>query len=339
VPVPRAPGVLLLSDIKRAGKPVKRNGSASLWDVGDGVFCLEFTSKMNALDQDTLAMLKSAIDHVKKSGGKGLVIHNEGENFSVGANIGLALFAANIAMWPAIDDLAREGQQVLKALKYAPFPVVGASSGMALGGGCEILLHCAAVQAHAETYMGLVEVGVGIIPGWGGCKEMLARMAQRPAAPQGPMPAVVQAFETIGTAKVSRSAAEAKEIGYLRATDRITMNRERLLADAKARVLELADTYQPPAPAEYRLPGPSGARALEMAVEGFVASGKATAHDRTVSFALAQVLSGGNADVTRPMTEDDVLALERAQFGKLVRDAATLARIEHMLETGKPLRN
>jgi 3-hydroxyacyl-CoA dehydrogenase len=339
VPVPRAPGVLLLSDVKRAGKPVKRNGSASLWDVGDGVFCLEFTSKMNSLDQDTMAMLKSAIEHVKKSGGKGLVIHNEGENFSVGANIGLALFAANIAMWPAIDDLAREGQQVLKALKYAPFPVAGAPSGMALGGGCEILLHCDAVQAHAETYMGLVEVGVGIIPGWGGCKEMLARMAQRPGAPKGPMPAVVQAFETIGTAKVSRSAAEAKEIGYLRPTDRITMNRERLLADAKARVLELAEGYQPPTPTEYRLPGPSGARALEMAVEGFVASGKATAHDRTVSFALAQVLSGGGTDVTRVLGEDDVLALEREQFGRLVRMAPTLARIEHMLETGKPLRN
>jgi 3-hydroxyacyl-CoA dehydrogenase len=187
--------------------------------------------------------------------------------------------------------------------------------------------------------MGLVEVGVGIIPGWGGCKEMLARMAQRPGAPKGPMPAVVQAFETIGTAKVSRSAAEAKEIGYLRPSDRITMNRERLLADAKARVLELADGYQPPQPIEYRLPGPSGARALEMAVEGFVASGKATPHDRTVSFALAEVLSGGTTDVTRVMTEDEVLALERAQFGRLVRMPQTLARIEHMLETGKPLRN
>jgi 3-hydroxyacyl-CoA dehydrogenase len=338
-PVPRAPGVLLLSDIKRASRPVKRNGSASLWDLGEGVFCVEFTSKMNALDQDTLAMLKSAVDHVKKSGGKGLVIHNEGENFSVGANIGLALFAANIAMWPAIEDMVRQGQEVLKGLKYAPFPVVGAPSGMALGGGCEILLHCAAVQAHAETYMGLVEVGVGIIPGWGGCKEMLARLAQRPGAPKGPMPAVVQAFETIGTAKVSRSAAEAKEIGYLRTADRITMNRERLLADAKARVLELADGYRPPQPAEYRLPGPSGARALEMAVDGFVASGKATPHDRTVSFALAEVLSGGKTDVTRVLGEDAVLALEREQFGKLVRTGPTLARIEHMLETGKPLRN
>ncbi len=339
VPVTRAPGVLLLSDVKRGGKPVKRNGSAALWDIGEGVFCLEFTSKMNAIDQDTLAMLKTALDHVKAAGGKGLVIHNEGDQFSVGANIGLALFAANIALWPAIEDMVRQGQQALKALKYAAFPVVGAPSGMALGGACEILLHASAVVAHAETYMGLVEVGVGVIPGWGGCKEMLARLGARPGAPKGPMPAVTQAFETIGTAKVSRSAAEAKEIGYLRSSDKIVMNRERLLAEAKARVLAMAEGYQPPAPAQYRLPGPSGARALELAIDGFVQSGKATAHDRTVSFALAQVLSGGRTDVTRVMAEDDILALERESFGKLVRSGPTLARIEHMLETGKPLRN
>jgi 3-hydroxyacyl-CoA dehydrogenase len=337
--VVRPPGVLLLSDIKRKSKPVKRNGAAALWDIGEGVFCLEFTSKMNAIDQDTLAMLKTALDHLKATGGKGLVIHNEGEHFSVGANIGLALFAANIALWPAIEDMVRQGQQVLKALKYAPFPVVAAPSGMALGGGCEILLHASAVVAHAETYMGLVEVGVGVIPGWGGCKETLARMATRPDAPKGPMPAVMQAFETIGTAKVSRSGVEAQEIGYLRSTDRLVMNRERLLAEAKALVLAMAENYKPPVPGEYRLPGPSGARALEMAVDGFVQSGKATPHDRTVSFALAQVLSGGNTDVTRVLSEDDILALERESFGKLVRNSATLARIEHMLETGKPLRN
>ncbi|HXV22894.1 MAG TPA: 3-hydroxyacyl-CoA dehydrogenase NAD-binding domain-containing protein [Alphaproteobacteria bacterium] len=339
VALARAPGVLLLADVKRAGKPVKRNGSAALWDIGEGVFCLEFTSKMNAIDQDTLAMLKASLDHVKAAGGKGLVIHNEGEQFSVGANIGLALFAANIALWPAIEDMVRQGQQVLKAVKYAPFPIVGAPSGMALGGGCEILLHSSAVVAHAETYMGLVEVGVGVIPGWGGCKEMLRRLAERPGAPKGPMPAVMQAFETIGTAKVSRSAAEAKEIGYLRPSDRIVMNRERLLAEAKTHLLELAQGYQPPKPAEYRLPGPTAARALELAVEGFVQAGKATPHDRTVSLALAQVLSGGKTDVTRIASEDDILALERDAFGKLVRTSATLARIEHMLETGKPLRN
>ncbi len=339
LPVARPKGVLLLCDIKRAAKPVARTGAAALWDVGEGVFCLEFTSKMNAVEPDTLTMLKTALEHVKVATGKGLVIHNEGEQFSVGAIIGLARFAANIAMWPAIEDMVRQGQTVLKAMKYAPFPVVAAPSGMALGGGCEILLHSASVVAHAETYMGLVEVGVGLIPGWGGCKEMLARLAARPGAPKGPMPAVTQAFETIGTAKVSRSAAEARELGYLRAQDRIVMNRDRLLAEAKARVLELAESYRPPVPAEYRLPGPSGGAALRMAVESLVLAGKATAHDRTVSVALAGVLSGGRSDVTRILGEDEILALERAAFARLVREAATLARIEHMLETGKPLRN
>jgi 3-hydroxyacyl-CoA dehydrogenase len=227
-----------------------------------------------------------------------LVIHNEGEHFSVGANIGLALFAANIALWPAIEDMVRQGQQVLKALNTRLSPwwrrLRAWHSAAAARFSCTPL----PVVAHAETYMGLVEVGVGVIPGWGGCKETLARMATRPGAPKGPMPAVMQAFETIGTAKVSRSGVEAQEIGYLRSKDRLVMNRERLLAEAKALVLAMAENYNPPAPGEYRLPGPSGARALEMAVDGFVQSGKATPHDRTVSFALAQVLSGGNTDVT-----------------------------------------
>ena len=188
-PVERGEGVLLLSDIKLTAKPILKNGSASLWDIGDGVACLEFHSKMNALDQDSLGLLKQALDHVGKKM-KALVIHNEAENFSVGANVGLALFAANVGLWPMIDDLIGQGQAVMKAMKYAPFPVVAAPSGMALGGGCETVLHAGAVQAHAETYMGLVEVGVGVVPGWGGCKEMLVRNQPGPKDPKGPMPPV-----------------------------------------------------------------------------------------------------------------------------------------------------
>jgi 3-hydroxyacyl-CoA dehydrogenase len=336
---PRAPGVLLLSDIKLASKPLARNGSASLWDIGDGVACLEFHSKMNSLDQDSLAMVGKAIDIVGK-GMKGLVVHNEGENFSVGANIGLALFAANVALWPMIEDLVAQGQSTYRKLKYAPFPVVSAPSGMALGGGCEILLHSDAIQAHAELYMGLVEVGVGVVPGWGGCKEMLARISANPKRPGGPMPPIVQSFETISLAKVSRSAAEARDLGFLGPKDAITMNRERLLADAKAKVLELANNYAPPEPPVFRLPGPTAKTALTLAVDGFVVQGKALPHDRTVSLALADVLSGGpKADVTQETTEDQVLALEREAFMRLVRTAPSLARIEHMLDTGKPLRN
>lgn len=337
--VKRPDGVLLLSDIKLASKPIARNGSASLWDIGDGVACLEFHSKMNALDQDSLGLLKQALDHVGKKM-KALVIHNEAENFSVGANVGLALFAANVALWPMIEDLIGQGQAVYKAVKYAPFPVIGAPSGMALGGGCEILLHCAAVQAHAETYMGLVEVGVGVVPGWGGCKELLLRHQPGPKDPKGPMPPVAAAFEAISLAKVAKSAAEAKELKFLRTHDGITMNRDRLLADAKALALRmLAEGYQPPQPAELRLPGPSGRTGLNLVVHGFALQGKALPHDVVVSDALAEVLSGGRTDLTETVSEDHVTKLERAAFMKLVKTDATLARMEHMLTTGKPLRN
>ncbi len=239
--VERPDGVLSLDDIKRVSEPLLKNGSASLWDIGDGVTCFEFTSKMNSLDDQTMALLVKSIALTAKSH-KAMVIYNEGTNFSVGANLGLALFALNIAMWPQMEQMVEAGQNAYKALKYAPFPVVAAPSGMALGGGCEILLHSHAVQAHAETYTGLVEVGVGLVPGWGGCKEMILRATANKRRSGGPMPPISQTFETIGTAKVARSAAEAQELMYLRPTDGVTMNRDRLLADAKARVLDMAAT-------------------------------------------------------------------------------------------------
>ncbi len=339
-PVTRRPGVLLLADIKRNAQPVLKNASASVWDIGDGVLCFEFTSKMNSLDNDIMALLVKTVQTIPAKGYKGLVIYNEGTNFSVGANLGLALFAANIALWPAIEELVEGGQKTYKALKYAPFPVVGAPSGMALGGGCEILLHCDAVQAHAETYTGLVEVGVGIIPGWGGCKEMLQRWLSVKRRPGGPMPAIGKAFETISTAQVSKSAHLAKELLYLRPDDGITMNRDRLLADAKAKVLALSEGYKVPEEFEFRLPGPSAKLALDMAVDGAAGAGKATPHDVTVSKTLADVLTGGpNGDVTIALKEDDILALERANFMRLVKNPKSLARMEHMLDSGKPLRN
>jgi 3-hydroxyacyl-CoA dehydrogenase len=335
----RPEGEVMLSDIKLKSKPVLKNGSAAVWDIGDGVLCFEFTSKMNSMDPDILALLGKTIALVAKSY-KALVIYNEGSNFSVGANLGLALFAANVASWDSIDQLIAAGQQTYKALKYAPFPVVGAPAGMALGGGCEILLHCSAIQAYAETYAGLVEVGVGLLPGWGGCKEMLARWQQNNKMPKGPMPAVSKVFEMISTAAVSKSAAEAKEMLILRPSDGITMNRYRLLVDAKEKALAMAAAgYQPPKEPLLNLPGPSGATALAMAVHGFAQLGKATPHDVTVSSHVATVLSGGDCDVIEPVSEDQVLALERAEFMKLARNPASIDRIEHMLETGKPLRN
>ncbi len=337
-PLIRPEGVLLLSDIKRQRQPLLKNASAAVWDIDDGILCFEFTSKMNSLDPDIMSLLHQSIARVKR-GYKALVIYNEGENFSVGANLGLAMFTANIAAWQDIEAMVAAGQQTFKALKYAPFPVVSAPSGLALGGGCEVLLHSDAIQAHTETYTGLVEVGVGLVPAWGGCKEMLARWQQKPDYPQGPMPAAAKVFELISTAAVAKSAEQARNNLILRPDDNITMNRDRLLADAKASALKLAEDYQPPQPATYALPGSSGKLAFEMAVNGFVRNGKATRHDQTVSLHVADIMAGGDTDPSEPLTEDDLLQLERQHFMQIIRHPDTLARIEHMLLTGKPLRN
>ena len=337
--IPRGEGVLLLSDIKLASKPLAKNGSASLWDIGDGIVCLEFHTKMNALDPDVMALINKSIGLIQRKGFKALVIYNEGSNFSAGANLGLMAFIANIGLWDQVADIVKLGQDTYKALKFAPFPVVGAPSGLALGGGCEVLLHCDAVQAHAETYVGLVEVGVGLIPGWGGCKEMLVRWSSNKKIGGGPMPAVAKSFELIGMAAVATSGAEAQANLILRKGDQVSMNRDRLLADAKAKALSLVEDYAPPEPAEVRLPGPSGKTALLLALTDFARQGKATPHDVVVSTALAEVLTGGDTDPTETLSEDDLLELERNVFKTLVRHPDTAARVEHMLETGKPLRN
>jgi 3-hydroxyacyl-CoA dehydrogenase len=210
---------------------------------------------------------------------------------------------------------------------------------MALGGGCEILLHSAAVQAHAETYMGLVEVGVGLVPGWGGCTEMITRHTLNKKRPGGPIPPLSAAFETIGLAKVGKSAEEARDMLMLREGDGITMNRDRLLADAKAKALALAKDYQPPKPQPISLPGPTGAAALGLALNDLHLQGKATEYDMVVAGKLATVLSGGDTDITEEIAADRLLKLERDAFLSLIREPRTLARIETMLETGKPLRN
>lgn len=336
--VVRAEGVLLLEDIKLRSEPLLKNGSAAAWDVGDGVVAFEFTGKMNALDEQVLSLLQKTIALVKGQY-KAMVIYNEGSNFSAGANLGLAMFAVNIAAWGEVDKLVVAGQQAYKALKYAPFPVVAAPAGMALGGGCEILLHADAIQAHAESYIGLVETGVGLVPGWGGNGELIDRLAKSPKMPKGPMPAAMKAFETISTAQVSRSAALAKDLGYLRKDDGITMNRDRLLADAKQKALSLVEGYQVPEKPVFRLPGAAGRVAFNGAVADFAKKGVATPYDVVVASRLANIVTGGEADIIDEVSEDQLLKLERAAFMESVKDARTQARVEHMLETGKPLRN
>ncbi|MEG8042182.1 3-hydroxyacyl-CoA dehydrogenase NAD-binding domain-containing protein [Sphingomonas sp. LR59] len=336
--VPRADGVELLEDIKLRSQPILTNLSASLWDVGDGVAALEFHTKMNALDDQVVALINEAIPIVRERF-KALVVYNEASNFSAGADLGAAMFAVGAGLWDMVEASVSGGQQAYKALKYAPFPVVSAPAGLALGGGCEILLHSDAVQAHAETYAGLVECGVGLVPGWGGNGEMLDRRTKSRTLPNGPMPVLTKVFQAVSTAQVAKSAAEAKEMMILRKADGITMNRDRLLADAKAKALSLVEGYEAPEKPTFRLAGESGRTGLNMAVADFHKKGMATEYDLVVADRLAEVLTGGEADLVDTMTEDQLLDLERAAFMSSVKDPRTQARVVHMLQTGKPLRN
>ena len=339
VVINRLTDTLTVTDLKRRGKPIRRNGSASLWDAGDGVLLVEYHSKMNAMDPFSMEILQNAVYLSEEDDWKAIVIANDGKNFSAGANLGLALFAANLGAWKDVENFIVLGQETYQELKYAPVPVVAASTGVCVGGGCEVLMHCDAVQAHSESYIGLVEVGVGIVPGWGGCKELLGRLGPFNLVSAGPMGPILKAFEQIGTAQVAKSAEQARRMGYLRPEDRITMNRDRLIADAKARALELVDGYLPPEPYTYNLPGATAKYALDMAVADLARSGQATPHDVVVTSELASILSGGDTDTLDELSEEDILRMEREAISKLSRTTGTLARMEHMVQTGKPLRN
>jgi 3-hydroxyacyl-CoA dehydrogenase len=294
---------------------------------------------MNAMDPMNMEMLLNAVDMAENEDWKGVVIGNDAPNFCAGANLGLALFAANLAAWKELDDFIGLGQDTYQTLKYSEVPIVAASSGLCLGGGAEVLMHCDAVQAHSESYVGLVEVGVGIIPAWGGCKEYLGRVKEFGLVPNGPMGAVMKAFEVIGTAQVAKSAEQARTMGFLSPNDRVTMNRDRLLADAKKLLIEISNDYIPPEPRTYSLPGISGKVALQLAVNDLALSGKVTPHDVIVTNALADILSGGDTDITDLLNEDDILAMEKETIVRLAKNTDTLDRMQHMLETGKPLRN
>lgn len=322
--------------MKSRGPALLSNESAALWNLGDGVACFELATKMNTFDAAVFDLLSRSIDLVPKDH-KALVIATDAVNFSAGVNLNWLL--AEAAAGGGFEPLVRLGQDSFKKLKYAPFPTVVAVAGLALGGGCEVLLHCAAVQAHAESYIGLVEASIGILPAWGGCGELLLRMRSDPRTARGPMPPILRAFDLLTTSTVSKSAAHAKALGFLRQGDGITMNRDRLLADAKAKALSLVDGYKSPEKPLFTLPGISAATALRIAAESFVQLGKASPHDAVAAAAIARVLSGGETDINTPLTEDAMLALERDEVLKLAAQPLTLARIRHVLDTGKPLRN
>jgi 3-hydroxyacyl-CoA dehydrogenase len=338
---PAAPDLQILRTAREQGRVIKKNAGASLVDLGDGVICVEFHSKMNAIGDDTVQMLQAGVKEAAKSG-QALVVGNDAPNFSAGANLMLVLLEAQEGNWDELDMMIRAFQQATQALRYSPVPVVVAPGGLTLGGGTEIALHADRVQASAETYMGLVEVGVGLIPGGGGTKEMTARaMSKLPTPQSDPLPYVQQAFETVALAKVSASGPDALRLGYLASTDSFTMNRERLIADAKAKALErVREGYHAPAPrTAIPVGGESVSAALKLGVHLAWRAGRASDHDALIGRKLAHIFGGGGVPHATTVTEQYLLDLEREAFMSLLGERKTLERIQHTLKTGKPLRN
>jgi 3-hydroxyacyl-CoA dehydrogenase len=310
-----------------------------LIDMGDGVLQVEFHSKMNAIGGDTIQMLHAGVKEASQNFAA-LVVGNDAPNFSAGANLMLLLLEAQEGNWDEVDLMIRGFQGATMALKYADVPVVVAPAGLALGGGCEVALHGARVQAAAETYIGLVEVGVGLIPAGGGTKEMLARAMEALPAGADPLPHVQRVFETIGFAKVATSGADARRIGYLRDGDEITMNRDRLLADARAHALQLAPGYAPPQPrSAIPVAGEGLFATLKLGVHLAWRAGRISDHDAVIGRKLAWILAGGNLPHAGTVSEQQLLDLEREAFLSLCGERKTLERIAHTLKTGKPLRN
>jgi 3-hydroxyacyl-CoA dehydrogenase len=338
---PAAPDLQLLKSSKDRSRIVKKNAGASLVDLGDGVLCVEFHSKMNAIGGDTIQMLHAGLKEASANFAA-LVVGNEGEHFSAGANIMLLLLEAQEENWDEVDLMVRAFQGATMALRYADVPVIVAPASLAIGGGCEIVLHADRVQAAAESYIGLVEVGVGLIPAGGGTTEMVARAAnQMPPGSTDFLPPIQRAFEAIGFATVSASAPDAQRLGYLRSVDAVTMNRERLIADAKARALQrVAEGYQPPAP---RTAIPVGGDAvlapLKLGIHLAWRAGRISDYDALIGRKLATIMAGGSLPHPSTLTEQNLLDLEREAFLSLVAERKTQERIQHTLKTGKPLRN
>jgi 3-hydroxyacyl-CoA dehydrogenase len=353
-PVEVPAGVWSVTVAKKSNGVVKKNSGASVVDLGDGVACIEFHSKMNSLGADILSLISQTL----KPNGPGdnfdaFVITNDATNFSVGANLMLLLMSVQEEEWDDVDIVIRQFQGMTQAIKFSPKPVVVAPFGLCLGGGTEISLHAPARQPHAELYTGLVEVGVGLLPGGGGCKEMLLRAVDGAAAAHGKLSgealagsvemleAMKHAFETIATAKVATSAHEARALGFLTASDRISMNRERVLSDAKARALELVHAgYEPPVPrTDIPAPGESLLAALKMGVHMMRQGDYITDYEVKLGGKIAEVLCGGNVTPGTPVSEQYILDLEREGFKSLCGEKKTQERIQYTLKTGKTLRN
>jgi 3-hydroxyacyl-CoA dehydrogenase len=339
--VPEIGRQVTVDGLKRAGKLIKGNDSASLYDMGDGVALVAFHSKMNSIDTAITELMHESIDWAEKNA-RGLVIGNDGQNFSAGANIAMLLWAAKEGQWNDIRKLVGDFQKANQRARYSSIPVVTAPFQLALGGGCEVTMGGNTQVAAAETYIGLVEFGVGLIPGGGGNLQLLRNLHGIYAGTKDidSFNFVKKAFLTIGMAKVATSAEEAKEAGFLAADAYISMNRDHLLADAKARVIGMAEAgFRAPRQTAFFLPGRSGAATIDMQLYDMVNNHQVSDHDRLIGQKLATVLTGGDTNPTTPVSEDRLLELELEAFLSLCGEAKTQDRLQFMLEKGKPLRN
>ncbi|MCA9678884.1 MAG: enoyl-CoA hydratase/isomerase family protein [Kofleriaceae bacterium] len=330
-----------LPAMRKGGAPVLKNAGAEAWDLGDGVLGLTLKTKANSLDADAITMLHEAVDRAE-DGWRGLLVYNLGEHFCVGANLFGVVMAAQQKQWDALGTMVKNYQDATQRMKYAAVPVVAAPFGMTLGGGLELCMGCDAVQAASETYAGLVEVGVGLIPGGAGTLNMLWRALE--SVPDGvevdTYAFVTQVFKNIALARVATSAEEAKAFGYFRGTDGVSFDRARQLHEAKQRLIGLADAgYHARVPRAHKLPGASGIATLRMMVETLVAGGYASPHDAVIATKLATVLCGGEGGATHAVTEQEVLDLEREAFLSLCGEAKSQERMQYMLMNNKPLRN
>ncbi len=340
VAMPIKEGQIRLDILKKAGKVVEKNANCSIIDLGDGVFGFEFHSKMNAVSGDILAMTHKAVKRAEEEG-VGLVVGNHGQNFSVGANLMMLAVAMAEGAYDDINMVLRSFQNATMALKYAKVPVVAAPFNMALGGGCEFCLHADAVNAYAETYMGLVEIGVGLLPAGGGTKELCVRAVDLASQYNtDPQPFIFKHFEQIAMAKVSMGAAELYGMNYMRQGDSITMDIDKLIGDAKQKVLGLAVNYRPKLPRkDIAAPGRGIAASIKSQLWNMKMGDFITEYEYEMATIIAQVICGGDVNPGTIVSEEYLLQLERENFLKLCGNKKTAERVQHMLKTGKPLRN
>lgn len=333
----RPEGVERLRDLKRSSQRLHGNALASVWDIGEGVACVEFHSKANALSPDSMAVLLQAIETARE-GFQALLLYNEAPHFSVGFNLDYVMDAIGRAAWSELDDSLREFQNTCRGLRDAPVPVVAAPAGLGLGGGFEVLVHCDALQVHSNVSLGLVETLVGVVPSGGGCKAMLHRYTDGDGA-DAAQRAALATFDLLGKARTAGAPEEARRMRFMRERDGVTMNRDRLLSEGRALALRLANGYTPEPAPRFVAAGAEGFAAMSTVLDELTERGIALPHDRTVSLALARVLSGGDAARGSVLDEDALLALEREAFVALAQSDGTRDRIRQMLDTGRPLRN